>query len=529
MNLRPIIHILGSIVLSSLIFSQDETETRSVQGALGAVTIDGKIWNQIALRPVIPFGKLSVAFDLVLYIDQDGNIHKDEWDFSSGEKVKNSIIDKVYYIRYGQRWDPFYFRVGALDHVIMGQGILVNGYSNSILYPQARKVGLESRFKAFDLSFYGFTNDFKENLGLSGFRVSGLVPGGITAGVSIAGDRNQYLGLRDGDGDGRPDLVDDFPDDKNYWLDSDGDGLADVEPGEWDIDGDGITDTLDSDIPGWGLDTTIVLDDSIFTKPEPLNVNEEGDAVYGLALDASMPIISEGNVSLTLYAQFAGLIGETVHPVTRADTSLGTGIIPFGVSARFGPARFKLEYRMMPQGRFEFGYWNRSYEIERATFSTAGVDPMVGGNTGQVITKASKLGKYGKQKGYYSNLTVDLGSFLDATMAYQNLFGKQWDDETSDFIEESNQTFLATLQLKKSISRIRTARWYYQQRNVPNPFEFKYTENTIMGYHVGLEIGTGMVINYIFRRSFQDLDGDGNIEGPDEIVNMTIIETSFSF
>ena len=100
MNLRPIIHILGSIVLSSLIFSQDETETRSVQGALGAVTIDGKIWNQIALRPVIPFGKLSVAFDLVLYIDQDGNIHKDEWDFSSGEKVKNYIIDKVYYIRY---------------------------------------------------------------------------------------------------------------------------------------------------------------------------------------------------------------------------------------------------------------------------------------------------------------------------------------------------------------------------------------------------------------------------------------------
>ena len=114
-------------------------------------------------------------------------------------------------------------------------------------------------------------------------------------------------------------------------------------------------------------------------------------------------------------------------------------------------------------------------------------------------------------------------------MAYQNLFGKQWDDETSDFIEETNQTFLATLQLKKSISRIRTARWYYQQRNVPNPFEFKYTENTIMGYHVGLEIGTGMVINYIFRRSFQDLDGDGNIEGPDEIVNMTSIETSFSF
>jgi hypothetical protein len=78
---------------------------KSVQGAFGAVTIDGKIWNQIALRPVLPFGKLSVALDLVIYIDQDGNIHDDEWDFSSGEKVKNAIIDKIYYIRYGSRWD----------------------------------------------------------------------------------------------------------------------------------------------------------------------------------------------------------------------------------------------------------------------------------------------------------------------------------------------------------------------------------------------------------------------------------------
>ena len=80
------------LVLFSIINSQDNVN-KSLQGAFGAVTIDGKIWNQIALRPIIPIGKISVALDIVFYIDQDGNIHDDEWDFSNGEKSKNSLID----------------------------------------------------------------------------------------------------------------------------------------------------------------------------------------------------------------------------------------------------------------------------------------------------------------------------------------------------------------------------------------------------------------------------------------------------
>ena len=137
-----------------------------MQGAFGAVTIDGKIWNQVALRPIIPIGKVSVALDIVFYIDQNGNIHDDEWDFSDGKKSKNSIIDKIYYIRYGKKWDPFYFQVGALDNVTLGKGILVNRYTNTILYPQVRKVGMDIKFKVSGFNVYGFTNDFKENLGL---------------------------------------------------------------------------------------------------------------------------------------------------------------------------------------------------------------------------------------------------------------------------------------------------------------------------------------------------------------------------
>ena len=176
-----------------------------------------------------PFGKLSVAFDMVIYLDQDGNIHDDDWNFSTGNDLKNTIVDKIYYIRFGNKWQKSYFQIGALNNVTMGYAILLNNYSNTLLYPQDRKVGMEFKTIAFGLNISGFTNDFKENFGLSGFRISAPVSYGFNLGFSWVGDRNQYLGLRDTDNDGAPDLVDDFPNNKKWQVDTDNDGLADGE------------------------------------------------------------------------------------------------------------------------------------------------------------------------------------------------------------------------------------------------------------------------------------------------------------
>ena len=57
---------------------------------------------------------------------------------------------------------------------------------------------------------------------------------------------------------------------------------------------------------------------------------------------------------------------------------------------------------MVPKGYFEFGYFDRSYEIERATFKS------INGNQGKIVTKASKLGSYGKQHGFYSSMILNL-------------------------------------------------------------------------------------------------------------------------
>ena len=496
------------------------SSTRSVQGGFGAVTIDGKLWNQIALRPVLPFGKLTLSFDMVIYIDQDGNIHDDEWDFSTGEKVKNTILDKIYYVRYGNRWDKNYFKIGALDNVTMGYGILLNNYSNTLLYPQVRKVGMEFSTSILGMEVYGFTNDLKENMGLIGTRISGDTRYGINAGVSWVGDRNQYLGLRDADDDGRPDLVDDFPNNREWWLDTDSDGWADNDSlNEFDVDGDGWTDSTYT-WPIWGI---VIDPDGVVTKPEPINIKEESESFNSFAIDVGKKIIKDGPVSLDMYAQYAALLGKTIDPVDNLKKNAGYGIIPLGLSAKFGPARFNFEYRMVPDGRFEFGYFNRSYEIERATFQS------ISGNRGTIVTKSQKLGTYGKQNGFYSLLNLDMGNLFSTSVAFQNLNGEQYNSDRNTFEDASNQSFTSVIKLKKSISKLKRASWFYQQRNVPNPFDFEYSESTIMGYNIGLELGNGMVLTYVFRRTFQDMNGDGDVLDSDEMINMTNIETSFSF
>ena len=516
---EPIIPVLSTLLLTlSSPVAQTGAQT---QGSIGSVTLDNKVWNQVAVRPVIPIGKFELALDLVIYFDEQGRIHRDEWDFISATAVKNTLIDKIYYLRYGLPGDPVYGRIGALDRVDLGYGILVNEYSNSLLFPQVRKVGMDLELNGKKLNAEVFINDFKESIGVFGVRVGTRKFFNIPMGISLVGDRNQYLGLKDSDGDGRPDIVDDFPQSAKWWVDTDGDGLDDHDPAEMDIDGDGITDTLDSQVPGWN-GGTLVLDQNIERKGEPLNLRSTSDPVFGLAFDVGLPLLAEKGLLVSLYAQAAKLVGKTNRPVGKGRQPLGMGFVPLGVATQVGPAIFSFEYRFIPNGRFEFGYWDRSYEVERIIVSADSSGDL------QLISKESRLGRYGKQSGYFSRLRVNLGSAVVAVASYNNLVGELWSPDQDQFSQRYNRNFRASLRLKKSLGRLNKARAFYQQRNVPNPFKFEFTESAVLGYQVGISMGSGLVIQYTFRRTFRDLNGDGRIRGAAERIDITNIETSFN-
>ncbi len=77
-------------ILFTLIFANN--------ASIGAVTIDGKIYNQISMRPEYEFGKIGLGLDIYFYIDDEGSLYEKSWDFSKG-KAFETIIDKIYYVR----------------------------------------------------------------------------------------------------------------------------------------------------------------------------------------------------------------------------------------------------------------------------------------------------------------------------------------------------------------------------------------------------------------------------------------------
>ena len=149
------------LALSPLAFAQDESApdgatsavgteaakalSASMMGGLGITTIDGKLYYRVQLQPDLGFGKFGVGVDADLLFNDKG-IRKEDWNPAS------RWVRIIRYVRYGQKHDNIYGRVGALDASTLGHGSLMYRYSNRIDDVE-RKIGLE-----FDLDFgmFGF-------------------------------------------------------------------------------------------------------------------------------------------------------------------------------------------------------------------------------------------------------------------------------------------------------------------------------------------------------------------------------------
>jgi hypothetical protein len=130
-------------------FAYAQEPRLALSGLLGTVTVDQTQWQRLDMQPHIHLGALDAVLDLELFLDETGNIRDLGWDFSTRKKGLQSLLRKIYYVQYGQPNDVnrrVYGRLGALESVTLGTGLLMRNYRNTQDAPGVKRTGLDLQF-----------------------------------------------------------------------------------------------------------------------------------------------------------------------------------------------------------------------------------------------------------------------------------------------------------------------------------------------------------------------------------------------
>ena len=484
---------------------------------IGSVTLDGVLYNQLALRPEINIGKIGVGLDLVIYIDNEGNVRSDEWDIKNDPSL---LLDKIMFIRYGEKSDPVWVKYGSMESVTLGYGGLMNGYSNMMEFPSVRRVGINTGFNVGPVSgeiFLSNVKDFSRGGTLLGLRTAYTISEDfpLSIGVNVVSDANMFSGLKDGDDDSYPDIFDDFPTDPAYSIDTDSDGIADDDPLELDIDGDGLTDILYPGQYEWVTDT-LYLDSNIVRKATPFSLKNNSASALGWSIDIGYPIFKSKAFSLDVYSEFNNLKFPEAVTVDSTFTRIkrnGTGITIPGIrSSILGLLNISLEYRIVT-GSFLPGFFDQSYDLNRVvTRSDSDKTTILTKDMFMFDDSSNNF----SSAGYFGSASMNLFNLASFTASYANM--------EADSVEY--KSFYSYLSLNTdNIPKISSAMAYYQRNNDKNPFDFENpSQNTIMGYRVGYELSKGVSLIWDFRQYYRD-DGSGKLKP----IKQTTIETTFDF
>ena len=482
---------------------------------IGSATLDGTLYNQLALRPEINIAGIGIGLDLVVYMDNEGNVREDEWDFKNDPDL---IYDKILYIRYGEKSSPVWVKYGSIENMTLGQGGLMQGYSNMMEFPTVRRVGINTGFNVGPIGGEVFLSNIKDFsrggtiMGLRAqYRVSDALP--ITIGLNYISDANMFSSMKDKDGDSFPDIFDDFPSDSSLWNDTDGDGWPD--PGH----GESVSDSLvDIDADGDNLVDTV--DDTIALKARPFSVNDNKASVSAWSLDISYPVLSGDILSLSVYAEFNSLSFPEIATISDNSDTLfyrpkrfGTGLTVPGLrSTLFGLLNISLEYRSV-KGSYVPQFFDQAYDLNRVVSISQGTETIIRTKDMSIF---SDYDDSWSSNGLFGSANMNLFNLVNFSASYASM--------AVDTVEYNSFNSVLTLNTD-NIPKLSIATAFYRRNNDKKPFDFKNpSENTILGYRVGYEMSKGVSLIWEYSEFYRD-NGTGKLEP----VKQTKVETAFSF
>lgn len=483
-----------TLLSCSLLIAQDEVTTEpeggggpfSMGGGFGTVTLSGNTYTQIKLKPELVFGKFGIGLDVDLLIDSNGDIRESDWD------QFDDYVNKIYYIRYGQRGDAFFGRLGGFPSYTLGHGLVMRDYTNMLRYPDYRQIGVQLGGK---LPFMGmtaevFTSNVVENDILAGrLTIKPLNNSGIpllqnlTFGGTVAHDANQYNGLTD-------EVIDSIP------IDTDNDGIYDDE--DLDPDGDGLLDP--NQLEGLtvaqiqNLINLGLIDD--MENLDELDLDKDDITVF--AVDYTLPIITQKLFTLGHYAEAAKIDGH------------GMGFIFPGFYSKFLIFAMNLEFRIFEED-FAPSFFDQLYDEQRATVNTV---------LDTVFSKEDYLSDRKKSQGWYGSLTSNLFNFITLTAAYEDMYG----EDDMHYRSIWGKAGLNT----SAIPKLSKAEVGYYQSGFDKLEEFK-TSGAMIDGKLAYSLGGAAQLVGVYQERYVDLNGDGKIKGKDETIKTVSMGVEFQF
>lgn len=130
----------------------------------GTLSINDTNYNTFNFMPDFAIGRLEIGLDINFELEGNGNFRSTEWN------SWQAILSKIFFIRYGQKDDPFYIKAGGISFLTIGDGFLMNRFSGILNYPSFKKPGLEMEMD-FDIFGFQFMTDNLFDFDILGLRV----------------------------------------------------------------------------------------------------------------------------------------------------------------------------------------------------------------------------------------------------------------------------------------------------------------------------------------------------------------------
>jgi len=311
---------------------------------VGSVTINEETYSRVIIQPVFEIGKFKASLYLpIIYtgdiLDSDnwyrprGN---NEWSFGTDKNWNSDPMEgagdllrdlalKIRYVEYGNQRDPFFFKVGNLNGLTLGHGILVRNYANDSDFPAVRRVGVNLGVDAGPAGFEALAADLAEPEIFGGrIYVRPFHPWRLALGASFA---------------------------------------TDIDPA--------------GDLSAGAIPASFV---SAYQDPKPMFLT------FGLDLD--LPLFEGDLASLVLFGDAAGLVPYLRHGyaasayqerefVTDAFYKSGEGDFGFrnyallaGLFGNLSILDWRLEYRQY-RGMFQPGFFGPSYDRNRGLLAAS--------------------------------------------------------------------------------------------------------------------------------------------------------------